>query len=272
MFGAIGRWFKAIGYLLTGKTDKASQALMKNPHAHRAAWDEQVDEHAASIREHKEAVGNLLALVESKRRKLEVLTEDIKKLGSLRNGALAKAKQLAQGKTKEELEHNEEYLKCKSAYADFSSTLQEKQERAAELEADITRAEENIRKHKVGLQGRLRGLDKLKEEREESVAAVITAEEERKAAEMVAGISNRGSDATLANLRAVRDQATANARISSELAGLDTRTQEADFLAYANASQADSEFEQLLGLADQADKQAAAQSAEKPAAEAQLPE
>ena len=39
MFGAIGRWLKAFGYLVTGQIDAAREVLDQNPHVIRAKYD-----------------------------------------------------------------------------------------------------------------------------------------------------------------------------------------------------------------------------------------
>ena len=40
MFRAIGRYFRALGYLVTGRIDKARQTLMANPNVMRATYDQ----------------------------------------------------------------------------------------------------------------------------------------------------------------------------------------------------------------------------------------
>ena len=54
-------------------------------------------------------------------------------------------------------------------------------------------------------------------------------------------------------MRQLRQEVKAEARISRELAGTDTRTQEAEFLEYARESEGSNEFDALIGLADAAD-------------------
>ena len=49
--------------------------------------------------------------------------------------------------------------------------------------------------------------------------------------------------------RELRQKSSANARISRELAGMDTKKEEAEFLEYTQASEADDEFDALIGLA-----------------------
>jgi transcriptional regulator with GAF, ATPase, and Fis domain len=66
---------------------------------------------------------------------------------------------------------------------------------------------------------------------------------------MVTGISNDRTSEELRELREIRQKAAANARISRELAGTDAKRAETEFLEYAQASETDNEFDQLIGLA-----------------------
>ena len=50
-------------------------------------------------------------------------------------------------------------------------------------------------------------------------------------------------------MREMRQELKAEARISKEMAGTDTKVQEAEFLEYARKSQASAEFDSLIGLA-----------------------
>jgi len=54
-------------------------------------------------------------------------------------------------------------------------------------------------------------------------------------------------------MRNLRQEVKAEARISSELAGTDTRLQEAEFLEYARSTSGSDEFEALVGLAEETD-------------------
>ena len=56
MFKAVGRWIKAIGYLLTGQIDSARKTLDTNPHVIRAKFDEIARDKTARIHQYKQAV------------------------------------------------------------------------------------------------------------------------------------------------------------------------------------------------------------------------
>ncbi len=271
MFGAIGRWIKAVGYLLTGQIDSARRVLDTNPHVVRAKYDTVIRDKVNQIHIYKQAVAGLIAQQENKIGKVKALTEEVQKLERLKAGALAKAKQTvdkltAAGKSKEEVHSDEDYKKCLAAFNDFSSTLKEKQDHIAENERDIEGYRKSIGEHKVQLQQLLRDLEKLKAESADTVADIITAKQEKDIADILSGIAKDGSAQELQSLRQLRQEIKAEARISKEMAGTDTLAQEAEFLDYARKSTANDDFDALLGLAGTAEaapKTAAAPEKEK---------
>ena len=67
MFRAIGRYLRAIGYLLVGKVDRARQSLTTNPDVVRATYDRVIEEKKSRIHEYKDAVGAMIAQEEKKK-------------------------------------------------------------------------------------------------------------------------------------------------------------------------------------------------------------
>ena len=260
MFRAIGRWIKAVGYLLTGQVDSARRVLDTNPHVIRAKYDEIVREKISRIQQYKQAVAGLIAQEEAKTAKVKQLSEEVANLERLKAGALAKAKQTvaklqSAGKSKEAIHTDENYKKCLAAYNDFSSTLAEKQERIEELENSVADYKKTISEHKVQLQQLLREVEKVRSEAADTVAEVISAKQEKEIADTIAGIAEDGTAEELQSLRKMRQEVKAEARVAKEMAGADTKAQENEFLEYARASESTSEFDSLIGLAETAESE-----------------
>lgn len=255
MFAAIGRWFKALGYLLTGQLDAASRAMNTDPRVVRAKYDDIIRDKVKQIDQYKQAVAGLIAQQERKMVTLKKVSEEVAKLERLKAGALAKAKQTVeelqkQGRSKDEIHANEDYAKCLSAYSDFSSTLAEKEERVKELEGDVANQGKTIGDHKVQLQALLRDVEKLRSEASEALADIITSKQEKELADTINGISQEGSAQELTELRELRQRIRAEASISKQLAGTDARAQEAEFLEFARSSAGSTEFDSLIGLVE----------------------
>ena len=255
MFRAIGRFFRAFGYLLTGRIDSARKALSENPHVVGATYDEILREKKNRIQQYKEAVGGMIAQEEKKKNELKRQSEEVAKLRKLKEGAAAMARKLVEkhnGDTNA-VKNDPEYLKCQSAFKDFTSTLAEKESRCADLEGDIAEFEKSVAGHKSQLTSLLREVEKLEKEKHETMADMITAKEEREIADMMSGISQDRTSQELEELRQMRSEAKANAKVSRELAGVDHKRVEEEFLEFASHNEADAEFDALIGLSKQAD-------------------
>lgn len=271
MFRAIGRYIRALGYLLVGKVDRARQTLNTNPDVVRATYDRVIQEKKSRIHQYMEAVGSMIAQEERKKSALKRITEEVTRLQKLRDGAAAMARKVVErhsGNT-EAVKTDAEYIKCQAAYKDFSSTLVEKEERCRELEDDIKALASNIGGHKTQLEGLRRELEKIKQEKHATVADMMTAKEEKEIADMISGISKDRTHEELQELRDTRDKAKATARVSREMAGTDVARSEAEFLEYANMSTADSEFDALIGLSKETDT---SETEAEPVDRTQIPE
>lgn len=268
MFKAVGKYFRAVWYLMTFRVDKASETLRMNPGVISANYDRVIDEKRSRLNQYKDAVSAMIAQEESKKEKLRNLTTEIGNLEKLRGGAAAKAKQLVEKYNGDiaAVKGDPEYLKHQAAFKDFSSTLAEKQQRATELDEDLKQLVANVSGHKTQIQSLMRELDKLKEEKHDAVADVLSSTEEKQIADMMTGLSNDRTSEELRELRELRSKASANARISRELAGMDTKRAEAEYLEYAQASEADDEFDALIGLSQKEN------AAPEPQRDVQIPE
>jgi len=250
MFSALGRLFRAIKYLFTGKVDAAADALSANPTVISANYDRIIQDKKNRLNQYKDAISAMIAQEESKKAKLTQLTEEIQKLEKLKAGAAARAKQLVDKYNGDSVavKNDPEYAKCQTAFKDFTSTLAEKQLRANELDQDLKTLVTNVNGHKNQIQSLMRDLEKIKEEKHDAVADVLSATEEKQIADMVTGITNDKMSDELNRLRDLRQKASANARISRELAGMDAKRSETEFMEYAQRSASDDEFDALIGL------------------------
>ena len=250
MFNAIGRLFRAIEYLFTGKVDAAADALSANPTVISANYDRIIEEKKKRLNQYKDAISAMIAQEESKKAKLTQLTDEVQKLEKLKSGAAARAKQLVDKYNGDvsAVKNDPEYAKCQAAFKDFSSTLAEKQQRATEIDDDLKQLMQNVTSHKNQIQSLMRDLDKIREEKHDAVADILSATEEKQIADMVNGISNDKTSEELQRLRDMRQKASANARVSRELAGMDSKRAETEFMEYAQKSAADDEFDALIGL------------------------
>ena len=258
MANGITRFFKAIWYTLTGKAHESADRMMENPEAVRGAYEDIINDKKGNIQRYKQAIGQLIALVEQKRSAVKSLTDEVERLEELKAGAIAKAQQTAaqlqgDGLAQEEIKVHAEYTRCVTAYQDFNSNLTEKTGRITELENEIEGAQADIESHKVQITNLHRDLDKIKSEQSEAVADLITAREQEEISDMLSGISMDGTSAELTRMREIREKAKARSSVAQELAGTDSKSEEEEFLTAARSSATNDEFDALIFGAQQTD-------------------
>ena len=264
MANGFTRFFKAIWYTLTGRAHESADRMMENPEAVRGAYEDIISDKKGNIQRYKQAIGQLIALVEQKKTAVKNLTGEVDRLEELKTGAIAKAQQTAaalqgEGLTEEEIKQHADYTRCVTAYQDFNSNLQTNTVQIAELENEIEGAQADIESHKLQITSLHRDLDKIKSEQSEAVADLITAREQEEIADMLSGISMDGTSAELTRMREIREKAKARSKVAQELAGTDSKSEEEEFLTAARSSAATSEFDSLIFGAQQTDTQTKAE-------------
>ena len=266
MANAFTRFFKAIWYTLSGRAHESADRMMENPEAVRGAYEDIINDKKGNIQRYKQAIGQLIALVEQKKSEVKNLTDEVDRLEELKAGAIAKAQQTAaelqgEGMTPEEVKQHSEYIRCVNAYQDFNSNLTEKTGRITTLESEIEGAQADIESHKLQITNLHRDLDQIKSEQSEAVADLITAREQEDIADMLSGISTDGTSAELTRMREIRENAKARSKVAQELAGTDSKSEEEEFLTAARTSSTSSEFDALIFGAQQTDTQSKDQPA-----------
>ena len=249
MVNGITRLYKAIWYTQVGQALELADRLMENPEVVREAyedisseeqgnnqhheWDDRLMENPEAVREayediirdkqghiqrYKQAIGQLIALVEQKKNSLKGVTDDIDKLEQMKADAIAKKKDTANelqkaGISDEEIKQDPGYVRCVTSYNDFQSTLEEKNARVAKLEQDIERAQNDIESHKLQITRLHRDLDRIKTEQSETVADLISAREQKDIDNMLSGISMDDTSAELARIREIREKAMERSKV-----------------------------------------------------------
>ena len=260
MANGFTRFFRSIWYTLTGRAHEAADGMMENPEAVRGAYEDLISDKKGNIQRYKQAIGQLIALVERKKSTVKTLTDEVEKLEELKTGAIAKAQQTAadlqkEGMAPEEVKQHAEYVRCVTAYQGFNTNLEEKTRQISELENDIEEAQAGIDNHKIQITGLSRDLDQIKEEQSEAVADLITAKEQEEIADMLSGISMDGTSAELTRMREIREKAKGRSKVAQELAGTDSKSEEQEFLTAARSSSTSDEFDALIFGAQQTDTQ-----------------
>lgn len=160
----------------------AQKILMDNPEAVRGVYEDIIRDKQENIQRYKQAIGQLIAIVEQKKGSLKGLTDDIEKLEKMKAGAIAKSKNVSSelklsGLSDREIKQHPDYIKHTHSYNDFDSTVNEKNARIDKLEPDIASAQQDIEHHKSNIVQLHHDVEKIKTEQSEAVADLITARE-----------------------------------------------------------------------------------------------
>ena len=245
----MGRYFRALWYMITGRFSAATEALQSNKYVMGATYDKSITKSQDRFTTVKNAVAQLMGIEQTRIQEIKELQAREDKLEKVKKGAHAAMqrtiKSLA-GKDKAEIQANPEFQKHHAAYTDASSSVAEVSARIDEKETDLAERRKQISQYKIQLQQMQRDVKDLAEEKQEAVADVAVAQQAEAIASVLNGIAEDSTDKDLQAARAARKAAKAKAQISTELAGTDAVHAENEYLELAGSAVADSELDDLL--------------------------
>ncbi|MDD2716887.1 MAG: hypothetical protein PHW04_13420, partial [Candidatus Wallbacteria bacterium] len=174
MFGALGKFFRALGYLVTLQFNKFTDEFTNRPGVVGLKYDEIIRDKKGRIDEYINAVTQIEVLREKSLQNLKKLTKEIQESKEELSAIVEEAKSCTP--------ESDEYVSLMQEYNDIKSTLAEKEARIADLEANVNAYGKNLQEHKLNLQQLLRQVEELKKEKADTVADMISAKEEEKMA------------------------------------------------------------------------------------------
>ncbi len=221
MENSITRYFKGIWYALIGRAYQQADKLSEDPEAVRGLYEDISRAKKADIQRYKQAIGQLMALVEQKKISLKHLTNEVAELENKKANTTQKAKTIAAelreaGTSEEEIGQHPEYVRCVSANDDFDYILKKKNVRIVKLERDIKHAQEDIEYHKLQIISFQRDMAELKTEQSEVYADLITIREQEEIADILSGISKNDDSVALARIREIRHKVVEGVNEQSE--------------------------------------------------------
>lgn len=156
------------------------KVLIENIETVRGVYEDIIRDKQGNIQRYKQAIGQLIAIVEQKKNSLKGVTEELDKLEQMKKAVTAKSESIAlelklSGLSDREIEQHPDYTQCIDSYNDFNSTVNEKNARIDKLQHDIARAQADIDNHKNQISELYRDLENIKTEQSEAVADLITA-------------------------------------------------------------------------------------------------
>lgn len=245
------RLIKAMFYVLTGRLRKAAEALSQNEYAMSAEYDEVIKEKQERGQRLANAVGTLIAQEESKKSQMEALEKEIDKHETLVRGAVAKLQayvkeQQGKGVSQEDIKSSGEYKRLMTHHNNFKSTLDEKNKRMDELETSAKDLESQIADHETQLKVINQEIGKIRDEKGEAIADVVSAQAEKEIADALTNIGQDTSGDRLRELRERRSKVKADAKLARKMSGATDVAVDQEFMNAAGAAEMDSELDNLL--------------------------
>ena len=144
MFRALGQLLRGIVAIFTGRADRAADTFQKNPDAMRAEYDAIIAAQRRRLEEFSQVDAATRAERARKMQQREAIGLEIEKFTRAVAGAKAKLKACkealeAQGKTRDQIEQDPEYIRWRDAFKNYSTTLEEKKARAGDLDGGVAR-------------------------------------------------------------------------------------------------------------------------------------
>lgn len=249
----MGKYFRALLYLCTGRFSAAAEALQGNKYVMGATFDVAIEKGAGMYNTARDAVAKLVAIEIECADKIKQASDRLIKQEQLKKAALIKGKTIAdrlknEGKSVEDIHKDPDYVEVVTQY-------KEKERVVIQLEADIKFEEERLQKLRTQIQSKKLSLEQmqrnqrnLKEEKHSAMAEMAIAKELQSVHDAEIGISEDAIDKDLENARQAVKAAKAKAQISEELSGINADAADEDLLRFAESQQVASEFDALIGL------------------------
>ncbi len=250
------RYLKALFYMCTGRLEKARKALMENEHVMAATYDAAIAKTQNSFQTTRAAVAEMVSIEQAKMVQLKGLGEKTERLMLVKNGAqIAMQKRIdvlrSQGKSKDDIVKDAEFIKHQAAYNDASSTLAEVESSYTSVEKEVNERRAMLATYKAQLQKMQRADETLKTEKEEALADVAIARQSEAVDAQLAGLSLASIDKDLKDAREARNRAKARASVTSELAGNDAKIAEDEYVKFSSQTATANQLDGLLNWGDE---------------------
>jgi chromosome segregation ATPase len=250
------RYIRGFFSMIAGWFGSKADKLSENKHVMGATYDRAIGKSRERFETVKNAVAELLSVEQSKKEKLRDMGGRMEHLSKVKNGAQAKMQHRVdtlrgQGKDKENILTDAEFVRHKMAFEDANKSLNETKERFDEVEADLAEKVAKLASFKAELQRMQRDNEKLKDEKQEAIADVAIAQQEEAINATLAGIPQDTTDGDLDAARAARKRVKNRAAVTSELIGNDAKKAESEYIDAATQKQSTSELDNLLNWGDE---------------------
>ncbi len=242
IFNSVIRFVTTLGGLLSSKVDEGTDALVSTPAGIKAAFRETRDQWTKQYHEVRDAVSQLLMVMEQKRNEISELEKELQSIEVKKRGAVEKFKQ-----TRED--------KYQQAFQAAHTRSSEIEVRLQTLNAEVTDMERQVDRYKLKLQEMQTNISGLDQQEAQAIADIVSSKQIVDLNDRLSNLSTTLNDQNLQAIEKQRQRMKAKATLSDELAGTDTNNIEAEIMAAGMNTTAMDEFNQMLTDSELKDKE-----------------
>lgn len=234
---SVVRFITTLGGLISSRVDEGTDAVTTTPAGVRAAFKTTRDNWTRQYHEVRDAVAQLLMVMEQKRAEVARLGKDREELAVKKRGAIEKFRQTQDAG-------------FQKVFEDAHAAEKGATERLEALGGEVAGLEEKIASYKARLaemQLQIRNLDK---QEAEAIADIVSSKQIVELNDRMAKLSTSLHDENLQAIERARQSLRAKATLSSELAGSDASSLERQALEAGRSSDAQDEFHRLVAEAE----------------------
>lgn len=233
IFRSLFRFVTTLGGLLSSKVDEGTDALLTTPAGIKAAFKTTRDTWTRQYKEVRDAVSQLLMVMEQKRAEIEKLQQELKEAEIRKRGAVEKFKS-----TKEE--------KYQLAFQQAHTRIGEIESRLQELNTEVETMEKRVDGYKLKLTEMQANIGKLDKQEAEAIADIVSSKQIVELNDRLQNLSTTLHDQNLSAIEKARQKATAKAKLSDELAGTDNAQIDREIMSAGLSGDAMDEFNRML--------------------------
>lgn len=247
---------KAFWRMFTGFFGFKAERLQENRHVMSATYDKAITNAEGRFETVRNAVAELISIEQTLTNEVKTIGQNINRLNNIRVGAQAamqkRLDQLrAEGKSKEDILNDPEFIRHKGAYDKNEEALRAAKATFDEKDAELNERKKQIATYKVELQNMQSAASRLRQEKQEALADVAIANQSQAINDTLAGIKSDTADDDLAAARAARNRAKSRSKVTAELVGADAKIAETEYLKEAQRAASTDELDKLLNWGDE---------------------
>jgi hypothetical protein len=251
--GAMARFMKGLVNLVTLRFLWASDKIEDTKGMMGLQYDQIIEKYSSDTKEVQDAIGGLEANKQECMLKMDALTKEIEGLETEMAGAQALSEEkvaalMKAGKTEDEAFADAEIRQWEAHFQDAESTLTEKKTRFADYEERVKQFGESIANYVIQAQRMVREIEKLRQEKHESVADVRIAGQVEAINSRLSGLSTGDSDDRLRGLRDRVSQAKGKAMAAQKVSGTDNTLQREKLRKAAKSKMSKSSFRKGISV------------------------